>query len=138
MPVVPRPRNTRFAQAPQFPGSLQQLHFSPSRPIQVPLPLRARSHSRLERCKRNERTMRSVNTLVVAILLAATSSSLLAQANSAGAATVAPPAARATPHASKTSAKPKAKASPRKPVESAASPAEVQAAGEADKTARRD
>jgi Tfp pilus assembly protein PilP len=78
--------------------------------------------------------MRSVNTLVVAILLAASSSSLLAQANSAGAAAVAPPAAKATPHA----AKPKAKASPRKPVESAASPAEVQAAGEADKTARRD
>jgi Tfp pilus assembly protein PilP len=82
--------------------------------------------------------MRSVNTLVVAILLAVSSSSLLAQANSAGAAAVAPPAAKATPHAAKTTAKPKAKSAAKKPVEGTASPAEVQASGEGDKLARRD
>src|SRR5580693_6310025 len=137
-PPARRPPNIRCGQVLRFLESLPQPRFSPSRLIQAPRPLRVRSRSQLERCKRNERTMRSVNTLVVAILLAASSSSLLAQANSAGAAAVAPPAAKTTPHASKTSAKPKAKSPARKPVESAASPAEVQAAGETEKTARRD
>jgi Tfp pilus assembly protein PilP len=82
--------------------------------------------------------MRSVNTLGVAILLAAGSSSLLAQANSAGGAKVAPPAAKTSPRASKTTAKPKAKAAARKPVETTAPAADAQAPADADKSARRD
>ncbi len=81
--------------------------------------------------------MRSVNTLVVGILLTVGSSSLLAQANPAGGATVAPPAAKTSPRPPKTAAKPKAKAAARKPVEAPAAGANAQAP-EGDKSARRD
>jgi Tfp pilus assembly protein PilP len=81
--------------------------------------------------------MRSVNTLVVGILLTVGSSSLLAQANPAGGATVAPPAAKTSPRPPKTAAKPKAKAAARKPVEAPAAGADAQAP-EGDKSARRD
>jgi Tfp pilus assembly protein PilP len=80
--------------------------------------------------------MRSVNTLVVAIVLVAGSSRLLAQANPAGGANVAPPAAKTAQHTSKT-AKPKPKSAARKPVETA-TPSGSQAAPEGDKSARRD
>ena len=82
--------------------------------------------------------MRSVNILVVGILLAAASSSVLAQANPAGKSSVAPPAAKASQQAQKTSAKPKAKSSARKPVETSARPASGQTPSEGEKLARRD
>jgi len=69
------------------------------------------------------------------MLLVAGSSSLLAQANPAGGAKVAPPAAKTSQHAPKSTAKPKAKSVAPKPVETAAG---TQAPAEGDKTARRD
>jgi Tfp pilus assembly protein PilP len=82
--------------------------------------------------------MRSVNTFVVGILLAAGSSSLLAQANPAGGSNVAPSAVKASQHAPKTAAKPKAKVAARKPVEAAAPAADAQTSSDVDKSARRD
>jgi Tfp pilus assembly protein PilP len=83
--------------------------------------------------------MRSVNTLVVGILLTASSSSMLAQANPAGGAKVAPAAVKTSQQAPKTAAKPKPKSAARKPVETAAaSPADAQAPAEGEKLARRD
>ena len=83
--------------------------------------------------------MRSVNTLVVAILLAAGAPGLLAQANPTGGAKVAPPApAKASPHASKPTAKAKAKPAAPKPVETSAPAADSQTPAEGDKLARRD
>jgi Tfp pilus assembly protein PilP len=81
--------------------------------------------------------MRSVNTLLVGILLVAGSSSLRAQANPAGGASVAPPAAKPSQHPSKT-AKPRAKSAVRKPVETATPSADAQGSPEGDKSARRD
>ena len=80
--------------------------------------------------------MRSVNTVMVGILLTAGCSSLLAQANTAGGSTVAPPAAKTSQHAPKNTVKPRVKPAPRKPVETAAP--EAGASSEADKAARRD
>jgi Tfp pilus assembly protein PilP len=82
--------------------------------------------------------MRSVNTLVVGILLAASATSLLAQANSAGGVKVAPAAVKTSQQAQKATAKPKPKSAARKPVETSASPAGAQAPAEGDKLARRD
>jgi len=83
--------------------------------------------------------MRSVNILVVGTLLAAASSSVLAQANPAGKASVAPPAAKASQQQpQKTAAKPKAKSSARKPVEAPARPIVGQTPSEGEKLARRD
>ena len=82
--------------------------------------------------------MRSVNILVVGILLAAASSSVLAQAKPAGGGSVAPPVAKASQQAQKTAAKPKAKSSARKPVESSARPVNAQTPSEGEKLARRD
>src|ERR1700736_6215012 len=133
-----RPQSTRCARALPFRESLPPPRFSPSRLILAPHPLRVRSNSLLERCKRNERTMRSVNILVVGILLAAASSSVLAQAKPAGGGSVAPPVAKASQQAQKTTAKPKAKSSARKPVESSARPVNAQTPSEGEKLARRD
>ncbi len=81
--------------------------------------------------------MRSVNTLVVGILLAVGAPGLLAQANPAGGANVAPaPQGKSAPHA-KASAKTKAKSAATKPVEAAAPAADAQSP-EGDKLARRD
>jgi Tfp pilus assembly protein PilP len=82
--------------------------------------------------------MRSVNTLVLGILLAASASSLLAQANPAGGVKVAPAAVKTSQQATKVAAKPKPKSAARKPVETSASPAGVQAPAEGEKLARRD
>lgn len=82
--------------------------------------------------------MRSVNTIVIGMLLAAGSTSLLAQANPAGGAKVAPPAVKPAQHAPKATAKLKAKSAAPKPVETAAHSADAQAPAEGDKTARRD
>jgi hypothetical protein len=82
--------------------------------------------------------MRSVNILVVGILLAAGSSRLLAQATPSGGAKVAPPAAKPAQHASKSTAKTKAKSAAPKSAESAASSTDAQAPAEGDKMARRD
>src|SRR5882724_10781401 len=71
--------------------------------------------------------MRSVNTLVLGILLAASSSSLLAQANSAGGVKVAPAAVKTSQQAPKAAATLKSKSAARKPVETSASPADAQA-----------
>jgi Tfp pilus assembly protein PilP len=81
--------------------------------------------------------MRSVNILVVGILLAAASSSVLAQAKPAGGGTVAPPAAKPSQQVQKITAKPKAKSSARKPVEAAARPS-APTPSEGEKLARRD
>jgi Tfp pilus assembly protein PilP len=82
--------------------------------------------------------MRSVNILVVGILLAAACSSLLAQAKPAGGGSVAPPAAKPSQQVQKTAAKPKAKSSARKPVEAPARPLVGQTPSEGEKLARRD
>jgi hypothetical protein len=86
--------------------------------------------------------MRSVNTLVVGILLAASAPGLLAQANPAGGAKAAPPAAaKPSPATAKPGAKAKTKATKPatpKPVEGAASGADAQAPAEGEKLARRD
>ena len=82
--------------------------------------------------------MRSVNTLVLGILLAASSSSLLAQANPAGGVKVAPAAVKTSQQAPKAAATPKSKSAARKPVETSASPADAQAPAEGEKLARRD
>jgi Tfp pilus assembly protein PilP len=81
--------------------------------------------------------MRSVNILVVGILLAAASSSVLAQAKPAGGGTVAPPAAKPSQQVQKITAKPKAKSSAREPVEAAARPS-APTPSEGEKLARRD
>lgn len=85
--------------------------------------------------------MRSVNTLVVGILLAAGVPSLLAQANpgaSAAGAKVVPQAqGKAAPHA-KATAKTRTKSAAAKPVEAAAPAGDAQAPPEGDKLARRD
>jgi hypothetical protein len=82
--------------------------------------------------------MRSVNILVVGILLAAGTSSLLAQANPAGGANVTPPAAKTSRHATKSTTKSKIKSGAPKPVETAAPSGDAQAPPEGDKLARRD
>jgi Tfp pilus assembly protein PilP len=82
--------------------------------------------------------MRSVNILVVGILLAAASSSVLAQAKPVGGGSVAPPAAKPSQQVQKTTAKPKAKSSARKPVEAPARPVGAQTPSEGEKLARRD
>ncbi len=88
----------------------------------------------LEKCERNERTMRSVNTLVVGILLAMGAPCLHAQ-------TAAPAAAKAPARAAKASGKAKAKPAAKAPAEAAA-PASAEGAetpGDAEsKFARRD
>jgi Tfp pilus assembly protein PilP len=82
--------------------------------------------------------MRSVNTVVIGILLAAGTSSLLAQAKPVGGAQVAPPAAKVPQLAPKT-VKTKSKPAARKPVETSAAPtAGAPSAPESDKSARRD
>jgi Tfp pilus assembly protein PilP len=82
--------------------------------------------------------MRSVNTLMVGILLTAGCSSLLAQANPAGGSSVAPPAAKTPQHAPKNTVKPRVKPAPRKAVEAAAPTADAGASSDAEKSARRD
>jgi hypothetical protein len=99
---------------------------------------------RLENRERNERTMRSVNTLVVGILLAMGAPCLYAQATPAaggGAKTAPPAAAKTSAHPAKASGKAKAKPAAQAPAEAeAAAPAEgaETQAGTESKFARRD
>jgi Tfp pilus assembly protein PilP len=82
--------------------------------------------------------MRSVNTFVIGILLAAGVPSLLAQANPASGAKVAPTAAKkSVPQVVKSTAKSKSKPAAPKAVKAPA-PADVQAPSEGEKLARRD
>jgi Tfp pilus assembly protein PilP len=82
--------------------------------------------------------MRSVNTFVIGILLAAGVPSLLAQANPASGAKVAPTAAKkSVPQVVKSTAKSKSKPAAPKAVKAPAS-ADVQAPSEGEKLARRD
>jgi ABC-type oligopeptide transport system substrate-binding subunit len=82
--------------------------------------------------------MRSVNTFVIGILLAAGVPSLLAQANPASGAKVAPTAAKkSVPQVAKSTAKSKSKPAAPKSVEAPAS-ADAQAPSEGEKFARRD
>jgi Tfp pilus assembly protein PilP len=82
--------------------------------------------------------MRSVNTLVIGILLAAGVPSLLAQASPAGGAKVAPTAAKkSSPQAVKVTAKPKVKVAAKKNVGAPAS-SNAPAPSEGERLARRD